>query len=141
MTPAERIQLAFGKSLRTHREAAGISQEELAQRAGIHRTYVGDVERGVRNLGLVNMQRLAERLGMPLAQLWRREPNSKPRYFNLFQRPDRPLKAYTPSRVDALGAREDVRQIHFQVFARLCVDEHKPKLFPQALCNKHLGTR
>ena len=69
MTAAERTQIAFGKALRAHRERAGISQESLADRAGIHRTYVGDVERGKRNLGLVNMQRLADALGVSLTQI------------------------------------------------------------------------
>jgi len=69
VTQTQRIQIAFGKSLRSYRESAGISQEKLAVRAGIHRTYVGDVERGERNLGLVNMQRLANALGVPLAKI------------------------------------------------------------------------
>jgi transcriptional regulator with XRE-family HTH domain len=69
VTAAQRIQAAFGKALRKHREAAGLSQEELASRAGIHRTYIGDVERGKRNVGLVNMQRLADGLDVSLAEI------------------------------------------------------------------------
>ncbi len=45
----------FGKVVRSHREALGISQEELAARAGLHRTYIGSVERGERNISLKNI--------------------------------------------------------------------------------------
>ncbi len=48
---------------------AGLSQEKLAQLAGIHRTYIGDVERGVRNISLVNMTRIAAALDLPLSRL------------------------------------------------------------------------
>lgn len=71
MTGTERIRIAFGKSVRRHREAAGMSQEQLGDAAGIHRTYVGDVERGERNLGLVNMARIAVALQVPLSRLVR----------------------------------------------------------------------
>jgi len=46
-----------------------MSQEELAELAGIHRTYIGDVERGTRNISIVNMSRIAKALGKPLSQL------------------------------------------------------------------------
>jgi transcriptional regulator with XRE-family HTH domain len=55
--------------VRKHREAAGISQERLADLAGIHRTYIGDVERGERNLGLVNIYRIATALNMTVGEL------------------------------------------------------------------------
>lgn len=51
----ERIRLSFGELLREKRRLAGISQEELAHRSGLHRTYVGSVERGERNLSLENI--------------------------------------------------------------------------------------
>jgi transcriptional regulator with XRE-family HTH domain len=51
----ETIRLAFGKLLREKRHARGISQEELAFQSGLHRTYVGSVERGERNLSLENI--------------------------------------------------------------------------------------
>jgi transcriptional regulator with XRE-family HTH domain len=62
-------KLAFGKAVRELRLAKGISQEKLAELADIHRTYVGDVERGTRNIALVNMTRLAAALGVPLSKL------------------------------------------------------------------------
>ena len=52
----------LGLRLRKFREKAGISQEELAHRADLDRTYVGGVERGERNLGVLNLLRLAAAL-------------------------------------------------------------------------------
>lgn len=51
----EAIRLAFVDLVRKHRHKLGISQEELAFRSGLHRTYVGSVERGERNLSLENI--------------------------------------------------------------------------------------
>jgi transcriptional regulator with XRE-family HTH domain len=65
----QRIKRSFGNALRKFRHAAGISQEALADLAGIHRTYVGDVERGERNISLLNMARLSAALGTPLSQV------------------------------------------------------------------------
>lgn len=52
----------FGETVRRFREAEGISQEELADRCGLHRTYVGSVERGERNVSLANIIRIAQAL-------------------------------------------------------------------------------
>lgn len=52
----------FGLAVRAMREAQNISQEELAAMAGLHRTYMGGVERGERNLGLINIFRIARAL-------------------------------------------------------------------------------
>ncbi len=60
---------AFGQAIRRSRLKKGMSQEELAELAGIHRTYIGDVERGTRNISIVNMSRIAKALGKPLSQL------------------------------------------------------------------------
>ena len=54
--------LAFGANLRSHREHKGFSQERLAELAELHRTYVGAVERGERNVSLKNIVRLAKAL-------------------------------------------------------------------------------
>jgi transcriptional regulator with XRE-family HTH domain len=52
----------FGVRVRAERERQGLSQEELATRAGLHRTYLGGVERGERNVGLLNLIRIAKGL-------------------------------------------------------------------------------
>ena len=60
----------FGARVRALREQAGLSQEALAAQAGIHRTYMGGVERGERNLCLKNILRLAEALGVHPRELF-----------------------------------------------------------------------
>jgi transcriptional regulator with XRE-family HTH domain len=65
------IKLAFGKALRKLREQAGLTQESLAELAGVHRTYMGDVERGERNVAIVNMVRMSQALGLPLSRVVR----------------------------------------------------------------------
>lgn len=62
-------RIAFGRAVRGFRTAKGISQEKLAELADIHRTYVGDVERGTRNIALLNMIRISAALGIPLSRL------------------------------------------------------------------------
>lgn len=69
MKTTDKAQLAFGKAVRKARMGQGISQEGLADLAGLHRTYVGDVERGERNISLVNMSKLAQALHMKLSEL------------------------------------------------------------------------
>ncbi|TVQ32426.1 MAG: XRE family transcriptional regulator [Phycisphaeraceae bacterium] len=63
--------MAFGKTLRKFRVEAGLSQEQLAAKAGLNRTYVGDVERGERNIAIINMQKLAKALRASLAEMLR----------------------------------------------------------------------
>lgn len=55
---------AFGRRLRELREAHGLTQEELALKARIDRSYVGQVERGTRNVALINIHKLANALGV-----------------------------------------------------------------------------
>lgn len=66
------IQTFFGAAIRNERVGQGISQEELADRAGLHRTYISDVERGVRNLSLGSIDRLAQALEIPVSTLFAR---------------------------------------------------------------------
>jgi len=65
----EQILSAFGATLRAYRQEAGLSQEKLAAKAGLDRTYVGGAERGERNVALINIVRLAEALGVTPADL------------------------------------------------------------------------
>lgn len=60
MTKADRAR--FGEKIRKLRLAKGWTQEELAEKAGLHPTYIGGVERGERNLGLDNLLKLARAL-------------------------------------------------------------------------------
>ena len=58
------LQRIAGANIRAHRMRKGISQEELADELGVHRTYMGGVERGERNLTLRSLERLAGRMGV-----------------------------------------------------------------------------
>ena len=61
----------FGERVRNLRQKAKLSQEELAARVGIHRTYMGGVERGERNLGIINILRIADALDVSPASLFK----------------------------------------------------------------------
>lgn len=67
-------RMIFAKRLRQARQEKGYSQEELADRSGLHRTYVGSVERSERNISIDNMERLAIALGIDTIELLRAEP-------------------------------------------------------------------
>ena len=66
---ADAVLTQLGARLRNLRQAQGISQEGLADLAGLHRTYIGGVERGERNISLVNLLALAKALGISLSTL------------------------------------------------------------------------
>lgn len=61
------VTKVFAGNIKALRLAQGISQEALADLAGLHRTYVGAVERGERNITLINANRIAEALGVKLS--------------------------------------------------------------------------
>ncbi len=61
---------SVGAQIRTIRKAQGISQEKLAERAGLHFTYIGGVERGERNISLQNLNKIAIALGMEIRDLF-----------------------------------------------------------------------
>jgi transcriptional regulator with XRE-family HTH domain len=63
------VQKRFGKRVREIREGKDISQEKLGELAGLHRTYVSTLERGLRNVSLVNIEKLATALGVTMADL------------------------------------------------------------------------
>ncbi len=68
--PKTPIKAIFGTAVRSLREERGYSQEELAERAGLHRNYVGGVERGERNVALENIVRLAQALSVRTRDLF-----------------------------------------------------------------------
>jgi transcriptional regulator with XRE-family HTH domain len=59
----------IGANIRRLREAAGLSQEELADRSGLHRTYISQVERAVKNATIVSLDKIARGLDVPLTEL------------------------------------------------------------------------
>jgi transcriptional regulator with XRE-family HTH domain len=64
------LQRIFGRNLRAYREARGMSQEAFAEVLGVHRTYMGGIERGERNLTLRSLERIAQRIEVePLSLL------------------------------------------------------------------------
>jgi transcriptional regulator with XRE-family HTH domain len=67
--PSKDLSRAFGRKLRECRLNKGLSQEELADLAGVHRTYVGMVERGEKNVTLVTLSRFAKALGATPADM------------------------------------------------------------------------
>lgn len=69
MPPPRGIEIRFGRVLRDARMAAGLSQPELAQRAGLHRNYLGEVERGAKCPSLCAVDALATALGVPASKL------------------------------------------------------------------------
>lgn len=64
------MQKTFGASIKARRSQLGISQEELAERADLHRTYVSDVERGARNISLQSITKLASALAISVSALF-----------------------------------------------------------------------
>ena len=66
------IRIRFGRAIRRIREEQKINQEEAAERCGLHRTYYSGIERGIRNVSLVNIEKLAKGLRTSLPKLFER---------------------------------------------------------------------
>ena len=64
------IRIRFGLAVRKRRSELGISQEELAGRCDLHRTYLADIERGSRNLSLFSIEKVAKGLGVSIGVLF-----------------------------------------------------------------------
>lgn len=63
------LQRIVGRNIRAIREARGFSQEAFADALGVHRTYMGGIERGERNLTLKSLERIAEWIGVDPLEL------------------------------------------------------------------------
>ena len=63
------VLIKFGQKVREERDRLGLSQEELAGRAGVHRTYVGIIERAEKNITLINIEKIAKALGLSLNEI------------------------------------------------------------------------
>lgn len=64
-----RLLVNFGNRVRSARLALGLSQEKLAMDCGLDRTYISGIERGKRNVSLINVYKIATALGVPAAEL------------------------------------------------------------------------
>lgn len=64
------IVVRFGRKIRDLRIAAGLSQEELAAQTKVHRTYIGMIERGEKNITIRNVEKLAHALNTPISSLF-----------------------------------------------------------------------
>ena len=65
----ENILVRFGKNVQRIRKERNISQEKLAEYAGLHRTYIGMIERAEKNITLCNIEKIADALGVEIAVL------------------------------------------------------------------------
>lgn len=66
---AENVLVKFGNRVREERKKQKISQEALAEKAGVHRTYIGMVERAEKNITLNNIEKISKALGLPISKL------------------------------------------------------------------------
>ena len=66
----EAIKEAFGRRVRELRKEQGLSQEALALVCALDRTYIGGIERGERNVSLINIEKIAVALGVPVRELF-----------------------------------------------------------------------
>lgn len=69
MAQADSVLRAFGFAVKRHREGQGLTQETLAEKADLDRTYLSDVERGTRNAGVKNVVKIAKALGITTSKL------------------------------------------------------------------------
>ena len=65
------IRKVLGRAIRKHREQLDLTQEELAERAEVHRTYLADIERGSRNPSVESVRRIAYALGVSISELFK----------------------------------------------------------------------
>jgi len=64
------ILIKFGQKVREERSKLSLSQEELASRAGVHRTYIGMIERAEKNITLENIEKIAKALNIKISEFF-----------------------------------------------------------------------
>ena len=69
MESKEKILINFGEKVRKFRKEKGLSQEQLAFKADLHRTYIGMIERAEKNITLINIEKIANALEVEISQL------------------------------------------------------------------------
>lgn len=67
----ENVRIRLGKAVRKRRHKLGVSQEEFADLCGLDRTYIGGIERGERNVSVVNIEKIAKAFKVSLSELLR----------------------------------------------------------------------
>jgi transcriptional regulator with XRE-family HTH domain len=70
MSIDKKVLKEFGERIKTIRKNKGLSQEELADKAGLHRTYIGMIERAERNITLINIDKIAKALEVSVSTLF-----------------------------------------------------------------------
>ena len=70
MKSKNKILITFGEKVREIRKEKGLSQEELAHKADLHRTYIGMIERAEKNITLVNIEKIANALDVSITDLF-----------------------------------------------------------------------
>ena len=71
------VKTIFGRRVRTLRKGVGLSQEQLALKCGLDRTYIGGVERGERNISIVNIEKIARAMDRSPRDLFEEETDSR----------------------------------------------------------------
>jgi transcriptional regulator with XRE-family HTH domain len=66
----QKLLIQLGQRIREFRKRKGLSQEELAEATGLHRTYIGGIERGERNVSIINLSQIAKALDISLSVLF-----------------------------------------------------------------------
>ncbi len=74
----QRIEVLFGRAVRRRRNELGLSQEDFADKAGIHRTYVSSIELGKVQISIRIAHQLAIALGIPLSRIWKEVEHNSP---------------------------------------------------------------
>jgi two-component system, response regulator len=137
---AAELKILLGNAIKSTRSALGISQEELAARAGLHRTYVSDVERGVRNPSIESVEKLAAALELSLPTLFEKSTGGQNRLVEMLLVEDNPhdveltIRAFKKARLanPIHVARDGVEALDF-LFARGRYADRKKTPLPEVI--------